>query len=322
VSRRRDREAPCPLCHGGAARYLLTKGGSDVVRCRACGLIFVWPCPTAEELEALYSAGGYHADVDESERRRTFAARLARIEGLAPRRGRLLDVGCSRGLFVEVARAEGWDATGVDLNRNAVGQARERGLDVQHGDLADQDYPEGSFDVVTLFDLVEHTGDPRALLTRCHALLRPGGLLVVTTPDASGLLPRVTWALFGSTMGAWDHPTPPGHLVQFSRGTLGRLLGECNYEVAEFRSEHIPMSYSIGKLENAVIDRLTGRHRERPQPRPDAAAEPPSRANQGGPARGLARLAVRTMSIAIVGAVGLAARVTRWGDSMWVIARR
>jgi SAM-dependent methyltransferase len=282
----------------------------------------VWPRPTAEELEALYSAGGYHADVDEPERRRTFAARLARIEGMAPRRGRLLDVGCSRGLFVEVARAEGWDAAGIDLNRNAVEQARERGLDVRHGDLADQDYPERSFDVITLFDLIEHTGDPRALLMRCHALLRPGGLLVVTTPDAGGLLPRVTWALFGRTLGAWGHPTPPGHLVQFSRATLGRLLGECGYEAAEFRSEHIPMWYSIGKLENAVIDVLTGRHRESPKPRAAASAGPSPVAGQSRPGRGLARLAVRAVSIAVVGTVGLAARMTRWGDSMWVIARR
>jgi len=334
VGSQRDREALCPLCESAAARYLVTRRGFDVVRCRSCGLVFVWPLPTAEALEAFYSAGGYHAEVDEAERRRTFADRLARIEELAPRRGRLLDVGCAAGLFLDVARAEGWDVAGVDLNRNSVDAARERGLDVRRGDLADQEFPQGAFDAITLFDLIEHTGDPRTLLARCRALLRPGGLLVITTPDVGGLAPRVTWALFGLTLGAWDHPTPPGHLVQFSRATLSRLLGECGYEVAAFRSEHIPISYSAGKLENSIVDVLAGRHCERVTPResarslnelnevpgPSCAPTAPKASHGGG--RHLARLAVRAVSMAVVGVAGGLARVGGWGDSMWLVARR
>jgi len=80
-------DASCLLCGAGRARHLVTKRGFEVVRCTECGLVYVWPPPTREELEAFYASGGYHAEVDEAERRRTFAERLRRrlLEGHLPR---------------------------------------------------------------------------------------------------------------------------------------------------------------------------------------------------------------------------------------------
>ena len=327
MPRERLRPAPCPLCDADTARRLVTKRGCDVVRCTACGLVFVWPQPRPEELEALYSAGGYHAEVDEAERRRTFARRLAQIEDLAPRRGRVLDVGCSKGYFLDVARAEGWDAVGVDLNRNAVDEAQARGLDIRHGDLDAQGFEDGSFDVVTLFDLLEHTSAPRATLAECRRLLRPGGVLVASTPNIGGLVPRVTYWLFARTLGAWDHPTPPGHLVQFSRRTLRKMLEGAGYEVVAVRAEHIPVGYSVGKLENSIMDVLAGRHRRKPEPKPRAEHGLEGSGVGSAPRRGLsvrplARYAVRALAWLVVGGAGLVARATGWGDSMTTFARR
>ena len=327
MARRRLREASCRLCGAGEARHLVTKRGYEVVRCTSCGLVYVWPQPTREELEALYSAGGYHAEVDEAERRRTFAGRLRQIEELAPRRGRVLDVGCSKGTFLGVARDEGWDAVGIDLNANAVAEARARGLDVRLGDLADQGLDEASFDVVTLFDLIEHTADPRATLAGCHRLLRPDGLLVATTPNIDGLAPRVTYWVFAKTLGAWDHPTPPGHLVQFSRRTLQQMLEGSDFKIARWRAEHIPMAYSVGKLENSVMDVLAGRHRAKPAPKSKPASD---LGREGGhvesrrpsPLRRGVRLSVRALAWLVIGGVGLVARAAGLGDSMLAAARR
>jgi len=315
----------CPLCGGARRRRLVTRRGFDVVRCRDCRLVYVWPQPTPAELEALYGSGGYHAEVDEAERRRTFARRLRQIEKLEPRRGRVLDVGCSKGYFLDVARAEGWDAVGVELNAHAVDAARARGLDVRQGGLADQPFDEGSFDVVTLFDLLEHTADPRATLEACRRVLRPGGLLVVTTPNIDGLVPRVTWWLFARTLGAWDHPTPPGHLVQFSRRTLRRALEGSGFEVVALRSEHIPVGYSVGKLENSVMDVLAGRHRTKPKPRSTndvSRGEAPQGRRRASSVRRLGRPAVRAVAWLVIGAAGLVGRLLSWGDSMAVAARR
>jgi SAM-dependent methyltransferase len=304
----------------------VTKSGYDVLRCAACALVYVWPQPTAAELEAFYSAARYHATADAAARRRYFAARLRQIERLVPRRGRILDVGCAQGLFLEVARAEGWDTAGIDLDRKGVEAARARGLDVHQGELQPGGFPPQSFDVVTLFDLLEHVRDPRGLVAACREVLRPGGFLVVTTPDVSGLVPRVTYGLFALTLGAWGHPTPPGHLVQFSRRTLGRLLADEGFEPVLVRREHIPVAYSVGKLEDSILDVLAGRHRRRPAPTlpqvPEGEEGRPTGALAGRAAlKRMARWAVRALAWTLVGATGLAARATGQGDSMRVAAR-
>jgi len=321
-----NRPEGCPLCSATARRRLVTKRGCDVVRCLACRLVYVWPQPSREEIEALYSTGDYHAALNDAERRSYFARRLRQIEALvggasAPRapRGRLLDVGCSKGHFLELAQASGWEVVGVELNRRAVEEARARGLDVRQGDLTDSALDDESFDVVTLFDVLEHTVAPRATLAACHRLLKPGGLLVVTTPDIGGLVPRATYGLFACTMGAWEHPTPPGHLVQFSRRTLRQALAAEGFAILRERSEHIPLAYSVGKLENSVMDVLAGRHRERQTA--DGRRQRGDGRRQSC-LRQAPRYGVRGLSWFVLGLVGAVARATGWGDSLFVAARR
>jgi len=319
----------------------VTRSGYPILRCSACGLIYVWPQPTPEELAAFYAAPRYHADVDAAERRATFARRLRLVEQLAPRRGRVLDVGCSQGLFLQLARDEGWDAAGVDVNPRAVEQARACGLHVRLGELTAERFEgtrgEGawfqpsSFDVVTLFDLLEHAPHPRALLAACRTALRPGGLLVVTTPDSSGLVPRLTYWLFAATLGAWGHPTPPGHLVQFSRRTLRRMLAAEGFHTLLLRRQHIPIPYSVGKLQDAILDVLAGRHRSMRggvgecgsmgvEEESGAAGRQPA-ARLTSAAKRAARLAVRAVAWAAVVPAGMLARATGAGDSLLLAAR-
>ncbi len=321
MSSRRLREADCPLCGGARARHLVTARGCEVVRCLNCGLVFVWPQPAADELAGIYANEDYHAEVDEAERRGTFARRLRRIEELAPERGRVLDVGCSKGHFLEAAQERGWQAVGVELNPRAVEAAKARGLDARLGDLASQAFEPESFHLVTLFDVLEHVPDPRALLAECRRVLRPGGLLVVTTPDVGGLVPRLTWWLFGVALGAWGHPTPPGHLVEFSRRTLRQALAAAGFQVIRQRSEHIPFAYSAGKLENAIVDVLAGRGHatlnlelETRNSKPETRRRPVWRR--------LPRLCVRLLCWSVIGVGGLLARALAWGDSCWAAARR
>ncbi|NQT54033.1 class I SAM-dependent methyltransferase [bacterium] len=310
----------CPLCRASQARRLVTKHGWHVVRCVTCGLVFVRPQPTDAELAAYYGMATYHTDVDPAERRRYFAGRLRQVEELVPRRGRLLDVGCAQGYLLDVARDEGWHPFGIDRNPRTVAGARARGLDVREGELHPGLFEPASFDVVTLFDLIEHVRDPRALLAACRHVLKPDGCLVLTTPDISGLVPRATYALFALTLGAWGHPTPPGHLCQFSRATLRRMLAEEGFERALTRREHIPMGFSVGKLEDSIIDVLAGRHRTR-VPSPDAESTEPCADGGTSLAKAVARAGVRAMSWVAVGSAGLLARAIGSGDSLFVAAR-
>lgn len=108
-----------------------------------------------------------------------------------PHHHKLLDIGCSTGLFLDEARRAGFEAYGAELSPEAAAFARTHfGLEVHPGDWHDAGYADGSFDVVTLFDTVEHLSDPLGELAAIRRLLKPGGLLLQSAPNTDGLFAR------------------------------------------------------------------------------------------------------------------------------------
>lgn len=243
---------PCLLCGGRRARTLwpANLGGGDlaseaeefdysyasvtvgvkrhhrIVRCCACGLIYVTPRPTREAGEAIYARlrDERYASL-RAERVEHFERDVRQIEGMS-RRGPLLDVGCGSGYFLEAASARGWrPAVGVELNRWMVELGREAGLDIREASLGQCRFPAGSFQVISFWDVLEHTSDPLAELREARRVIRPGGLLVLLLPDASSFWARFLrerwWAVIRM------------HLYYFTPATLARLL-----EMAGWRIEH------------------------------------------------------------------------------------
>ena len=143
--------------------------------------------------------------------------------------GRLLEVGCGTGDLLAGARDLGWTVTGVDFDAAAVAVARRRGLSVREGDLAAQGFADGSFDAVTMFHLIEHVPDPRALLAECRRVLAPGGRLVVATPNPRSRCHR----RFGVS---WMGLDPPRHLHLFPPGTLRREAERAGFRAEEVRT--------------------------------------------------------------------------------------
>jgi SAM-dependent methyltransferase len=237
----------CNLCGSDDARTLHERGSSDaslarhalittdvyadygrIVRCRRCGLVYRNPRPSPEDVLSAY-AEVRDADYLEEQDCRSMNAHLSlRVIRRHARGGRLLDAGCATGLFLNAARTD-FDVQGVEPSAWAAGLARSRlGLDVVQGSLGSAPLPEGSFDVVTLIDVLEHFVDPLGALRRAAALLRPGGLLYVVTPDIGSLSSRLL-------RGYW-WGLRPAHLYYFSRATLGRALEAAGFEVRESRS--------------------------------------------------------------------------------------
>lgn len=142
---------------------------------------------------------------------------------LFPGRGRLLDVGCGNGGFLERARAMGWEAVGIEPDPGAVALCHARGSRVEQGTLhgCPQDW-QGSFDVLTLRHCLEHVADPLADLRRARALLRPGGLLWLALPNPRS--PGARWFA-----GAWRGLHPPFHLCILSGQALLDLLGRAGF---------------------------------------------------------------------------------------------
>jgi SAM-dependent methyltransferase len=238
--------------------------GSDRVwalaNCRSCSLYWLHPRPTAADFEELYGAGYYtHATAQAGplprpSRLGSGALRVrygyrrlapglfaraaaafgpvaesagAEVRFLAARPGgRLLDVGCGNGEYLALMQALGWDVRGVEPDPNAVRSARPSVRDrIVTGTVEDAPFPKGRFDAITLHHVIEHLPDPIRTLRCCAALLRPGGRLVVITPNANSLGRRI----FGAT---WLHWDPPRHTFIFTRGSLKAVAEKAGLEIA------------------------------------------------------------------------------------------
>jgi 2-polyprenyl-3-methyl-5-hydroxy-6-metoxy-1,4-benzoquinol methylase len=193
---------------------------------------FTFASADAARTEALAGQvaelGIVRAAIEEAERPWRLQAereRLARVGEHAAAGGRLLDVGCSLGSFVEVAR-ETFDVVGVEPDQATASQARGRGLPVRTGTLETIVAPRGGFDVVTMFHVIEHLSSPRVALARVRELLAPGGIAVIETPTVDSL-----W--FRAAPRRWRQLIPD-HYFFFSRATLERLLRESGLQPVAF----------------------------------------------------------------------------------------
>lgn len=246
----------CNFC--GAAVSVATdrlwrKDGLDIVRCTGCGLVFRASPPTAPGVAAIYgddyfssSAGdtrgqGYADYLGEEDAHRLNArARLDRLAQAGFRGGKLLDVGCAAGFFADEARRGGFEVAGIEVSATMARCARERfGLDVWQGAFLDAPLAEGSFDVVTMWDYIEHSIDAAGDLSRAAALLRSGGLLALSTGDAASPVARLSGR-------RWHLLTPRHHNYFFTEPTLRAYLAQVGLEAISVSRP--PSLYSVTYL--------------------------------------------------------------------------
>jgi SAM-dependent methyltransferase len=224
------RQVDCPLCGSAEHAPLFEKHGFTFVRCRECELVFVNPQLEEEVVLEEYRTAATNDlwfDVLTSERQQELdRAKFTEVlDALEPFRGRLLDVGCSIGLFLHLARERGWEGIGLEPAPRARDYARERyGLDVRPVPLAEAEFPAETFEGVALLSVLEHAPDPLALLRKCAHVLRPGGALYVIVPNVASLACRV----LGSKTRTFDGRN---HLVYFAPATLAEALGRAGFEV-------------------------------------------------------------------------------------------
>ena len=243
-------DVSCPVC--GSRENVLYERVPDrfhleegdvyrLVRCVGCDLVFLNPRPAAERFGEFYPENGYLPFLSAGGRRSLFERayvvmrdfnnswKRRRIEKRA--RGRkLLDVGCATGEFLAEMRRAGWKVLGVEVDAAAAERAREAfGLEVVHGRLEDLETGKGPFDVITMWHVVEHVGDPAGILARARRLLDPEGLLVVAVPNHDS----VDRKAYGRDWIAYDVPR---HLQHFTLATLTRLARGAGFEPAACRS--------------------------------------------------------------------------------------
>jgi 2-polyprenyl-3-methyl-5-hydroxy-6-metoxy-1,4-benzoquinol methylase len=235
---------------GDSANFRCTSSGygrhHTIVKCNCCGLVFSNPRHKAnailhnyeEVVDALYR--------EEREGRvLTFLRNLRPLEELmSPAQGRrLLDVGCHIGVFLEIAQERGWEAWGVEPSHWAAGEARSRGLQVIEGTLDHAHLAEESFDVITLWDVIEHLTDPLRELREGYRLLKKGGLICIHTMNIESLLARLMGPRWPWLMEM--------HLHYFSRRTLGEMLRKAGFNVVKMvnQGRFLRLGYLTTRIE-------------------------------------------------------------------------
>jgi SAM-dependent methyltransferase len=224
------RKVDCPLCGSEEHARLFEKQGFTFVRCVECDLVFVNPqLEEAAVLDEYRTAASNELwfEVLTSERQQVLdREKFAEVlDVLDPYLGRLLDVGCSIGLFLHLATKRGWNGVGLEPAPRAREHARDvYGLDVRPEPLGQADLPRESFDAVALLSVLEHATDPLTLLRDCARVLRPGGAIYTIVPNVDSLACRV----LGAQARTFDGRN---HLVYFSPPTLTQALGRAGFEV-------------------------------------------------------------------------------------------
>lgn len=214
----------CNLCGETQASLLYPKGDFSIVACPQCGLVYVGENPSSIDFcqlygEAYYTGGSDQVFADyigeEHSRRAGARRKLWGLKHYVPK-GHLLDVGCAAGFFLAEAKHY-YDVRGVEFSEYSSRYAREHfGLDVITGTLENANLPASSFDIITLWDVIEHVPDPYSVLHESARLLKTGGHLVLTTGDICSRHARATGA-------DWPLMEPPWHLYFFSRKTMAEM---------------------------------------------------------------------------------------------------
>jgi hypothetical protein len=242
----------CVACHQTTSHALLfTKNGCDIFRCKHCGLGSSVPQSTIN-YEAVYNGGYFtggtpegYADYPSTEAvlRLEFRQSLNVLKKLHPRACTLLEIGSAYGYFLDEANSV-FQCTGIEYSAEAAAQARARGLHVIHGAATPEVIePLGQFDIIAMFDTVEHLPNAAEVITLCAKHLNSNGLLMMTTGDFGSVYARVSGA-------NWRLMTPPLHVFYFTRTSMEELGARRGLQIESY--EHpwkiVPASLILFQL--------------------------------------------------------------------------
>lgn len=246
----------CIICGSSKCRVSPNKFFKNtLLRCQKCGLIFVYPQPKLSKIKKIYSQNyfkntnsnsigyeNYHEDKPNIIK--TFEKRFRNIENLYPEKGKILDLGCAMGFFLEVVENHGWKPYGVEISNYAANIAKKSfGDKIFNGTLDEVSFPDNFFDIITMWDYFEHVFNPLKELSKVRQFLKKDGLLILSTPNTDSLPHKIfkdRW------MGYKDQE----HLYYFSEKNATMLLEQSGFKVlkSEKVGKYISLDIFIKRL--------------------------------------------------------------------------
>ncbi len=254
----------CPLCGLAPEPFAVDYQGFQLCRCRRCRLEFVSPRLAFEELaekiytDSYFSGLGSAAHLSETHKHQ-FSLQLDSYSRLLGGSGKILDIGCGDGSFLQYARQLGWDIFGVDIALSP--DAHSLNCPLWEGRLQEINFGATRFDVIRLNHVLEHTQNPPAELSRARALLEPGGIIHISVPNMAGLSPvlKSIQSRLRLKRHRWRHYAAMHHLFFFSPETLRLVIETAGLRVLYWET---PVLKKNGQ--HPLVERLYRRVLERP----------------------------------------------------------
>jgi len=201
----------------------------DLNRCQNCSHIFANPCPSEDFISFLYADVEDPLYEEEAQgRSKNFLSILTHLEKILPQKGTIFDVGAATGIFLNIARQQGWKVDGIEISSWAVKLAKEKyNLPLQEGSFITAELRKNHYAAVTMIDFIEHIPHPFQALSKAYEILSPDGILCLVTPDINSFAAKIAGR-------KWWH-FRPGHLGYFSTKSLYSLLRRSGFQVLKER---------------------------------------------------------------------------------------
>ncbi|MDI6779052.1 MAG: class I SAM-dependent methyltransferase [Bacteroidota bacterium] len=253
----------CPVCNSTPEKLLWSIENADYRRCTTCDLVFESPRLTEEELKEYYSKESYFISNNEKqsigyidyfsqcnlglinehfEIIKKYSSKQIKIK--------YLDVGSGPGSLVKLASDNGWEASGLEISKWAVDYAKKNNVNVIEGTLDGVKFIDESFDVISMFDVLEHLSDPYNNIGEIFRILKPGGVLVIETPNTSGFFARFLYKQNSEIV------KPRAHICLYSPFTIKFLFSSFKFARVNITTFPYCRKYTAGYVKSLITTRL------------------------------------------------------------------
>jgi 2-polyprenyl-3-methyl-5-hydroxy-6-metoxy-1,4-benzoquinol methylase len=260
---------PCRACRSNKNHLLFTLGEDRVAECLDCGLVYLDVFHDPSSIQQMYddydTGRDFYFDTvnnEVNENIDNYLRRCRQFNSSSQEKLRLLDIGCGVGILLARANRSGFMCEGVEIC-DPLAKATEEKVrcKVHRAFLRDAGLSDNSFDVITMYDLIEHLPEPLDEIYRAYQLLRPGGILFILTPNNDALLRRVAKWAYQFSFHQFKKPMRTlyysHHLSYFNRDSLTRLLRQLGFEILHTETRNQELSrLSLSKLERGAVRTL------------------------------------------------------------------